>query len=208
MNTFTFLRVRTLSAATLVLGGTACVSVHAPSFMEPAPKREWPTTLSMAQFRVSEGKFDLADSALAQFAMRYPKSREALESIYWRALVRMDPSNPHGSVSDAMASLDTYLADGRSPDHMREAAALRRVALQLDTLNKLVATAAAIPKDGHLAAANARPQPTIDLAKPIVDPAPYADAEIKRLRDELAKANAELERIRKRLAQPPRGPPL
>ena len=29
------------------------------------------------------------------------------------------------------------------------------------------------------------------------------DAEIKRLRDELAKANAELERIRRRLTQPP-----
>jgi hypothetical protein len=33
-----------------------------------------------------------------------------------------------------------------------------------------------------------------------------ADAEIKRLRDELAKANAELERIKKRLAQPPPKP--
>jgi hypothetical protein len=30
-----------------------------------------------------------------------------------------------------------------------------------------------------------------------------SDVEIKRLKDELAKANAELERIRRRLAQPP-----
>jgi hypothetical protein len=202
-----FRRGRALAATIPLLAGSACVSIHAPSFMEPAPKREWPTTLSMAQFRVSEGKFDLADSVLAQFATKYPGSREALESIYWRALVRMDPSNPHGSVSDALASLETYVTDARSPDHMREAAALRRVALQLDTLNKLVATAAALPKDGNLVTANIRPQPTVDLAKPIIDPVPYADAEIKRLRDELAKANAELERIRKRLAQPPRGPP-
>jgi hypothetical protein len=34
-----------------------------------------------------------------------------------------------------------------------------------------------------------------------------ADAEIKRLKDELAKANAELERIRRRLAQPPPSKP-
>ena len=200
-------RRRALAAVMPLLAGTGCVSIHAPSFMEPAPTREWPTTLSMAHFRVSEGKFDLADSVLSQFATKYPKSREALESIYWRALVRMDPSNPHGSVSEALAALNTYVSDARSPDHVREAAAIRRVALQLDTLNKLVATAAALPKDGNLVTANTRPMPTMDLAKPISEAVPYADAEIKRLRDELAKANAELERIRKRLAQPPRGPP-
>ena len=39
------------------------------------------------------------------------------------------------------------------------------------------------------------------------DGAQTAEAEIKRLKDELAKANAELERIRKRLAQPASKPP-
>jgi hypothetical protein len=40
------------------------------------------------------------------------------------------------------------------------------------------------------------------MPKSTADPA-AAEAEIKRLKDELAKANAELERIRRRLAQPP-----
>ena len=46
----------------------------------------------------------------------------------------------------------------------------------------------------------------IDAPKPTTTteaPQTAADAEIKRLKDELAKANAELERIRRRLAQPP-----
>jgi molecular chaperone GrpE (heat shock protein) len=61
-----------------------------------------------------------------------------------------------------------------------------------------------MPKDG--VATTSRAQST-DLTKPTLDPLPYADAEIKRLREELAKATAELERIRKRLAQPPPGHP-
>jgi molecular chaperone GrpE (heat shock protein) len=51
----------------------------------------------------------------------------------------------------------------------------------------------------QVADANAR----ADAAK--AEPPTSAD-EIKRLKDELAKANAELDRIRKRLAQPPRKP--
>ena len=47
-----------------------------------------------------------------------------------------------------------------------------------------------------------RSDPKPAVAGDVVVPSP-ADAEIKRLRDELAKANAELERIRRRLSQPP-----
>lgn len=198
-----FHRFRVLALAVAVPAAPACVSVHAPSFMEPAPRREWPATLSTAQARVSEGNFGAADSVLAQFAARYPKSSEGLEATYWRALARLDPSNPHASFPEAITSLDAYLADPRAHEHLREAAAIRRVAMQMDTLNKLASAAPPMPKDGI--AMTTRPQS--DLTKPILDPVPYQEAEIKRLRDELAKATAELERIRKRLAQPPRGHP-
>jgi hypothetical protein len=172
--------------------------------MEPAPRREWPATLTNAQARVSEGKFDAADSLLAGFAARYPGTSEGLEATYWRALALLDPANPHGSVSDAISSLDAYLADPRAHEHLHEAAAVRRVGAQLAELSKLASTAPALPRDASTIAA--RPQPTVDLTKPI-DAQAYADAEIKRLRDELAKATAELERIKKRLAQPPSGHP-
>ena len=103
-----------------------------------------------------------------------------------------------------MTSLDLYLGDRRSHEHIREAAALRRVAVQLDAMSKVVASAAAISKD----LANMRPAADlrVDVNKPTVDPAAAAADEIKRLKDELAKATAELERIRKRLAQPPPHP--
>jgi hypothetical protein len=185
----------------LALGGSACVSIHAPPFMEPTSKREWPATLELAQFRVSEGKFDEADSVLVQFDRLYPKSPEAIESRYWRALVRMDPSNPRASMAGAMASLDSYLADPRAKEHVRDAAAIRRVAVQLDSLNKIALASAA----GAITTARPGSDLRVDLNRPVADPSP-SDLEIKRLKDELAKATAELERIRKRLAQPPRNP--
>jgi TolA-binding protein len=163
-------------------------------------------TLTNAQARVSEGKFDAADSLLSGFAARYPGTSEALEATYWRALALLDPANPHGSVSDAISSLDAYLADPRAHEHLREAAAVRRVATHLDDLSKLASNVPALPKDANTIATTTRAQPTVDVMKPI-DAQAAADAEIKRLRDELAKATAELERIRKRLAQPPSGHP-
>ena len=198
--------LRRLSALTTIAlaAGTACVSVRAPSFLEPAPRREWPATLATAQARVSEGNFDAADSLLAHFAVQYSGTAEALEATYWRALGRLDPSNPHGSLSEAITALDKYIADPRASEHLREAAAIRRVATQMDALNKLASAAPPLPKDGVATSPRA---PSADLAKTLLDPLPSADAEIKRLRDELAKATAELERIRKRLAQPPRGHP-
>jgi hypothetical protein len=197
------IRLRAALVCALSWGAGACVSIHSPPFMQPTSKREWPATLSLAQFRVSEGKFDEADSVLVQFDRLYPKSPEAIESRYWRALVRMDPSNPRASVAGAMASLDAYVADPRAKEHLRDAAAIRRVAAQLDTLNKMVlaSQSGAITTTGRSQASDLR----VDVTRPVADPSP-SDLEIKRLKDELAKATAELERIRKRLAQPPRNP--
>jgi hypothetical protein len=72
-------------------------------------------------------------------------------------------------------------------------------------LNKLAATALADAHDTTTApkpsAADARAETKPAVAGDVA-PTP-ADIEIKRLKDELARANAELERIRRRLAQPP-----
>ena len=195
----------TLAAIGAVLalqGAASCVSVRKPSFMEPASQREWPAALRLAHFRVSEGKFEAADTVLAEFANRFPGTSQAVETTYWRALIRMDPSNPNRSLPQAIISLDTYLADPHPRAHTREAAALRRVAAQFDEVNK-IANALGLSKDRLT---NAKPQPMdlrVDLSKAVVDTPTAADLEIRRLTSELAKATAELERIRKRLAQPP-----
>jgi hypothetical protein len=183
----------------------ACAPVN--RVVGPSPARSWSGVLSRAQSFAARGDFDIADSTLADFARRYPTSEEALETWYWRALFALDPSNRTQSVTAAMASLDSYLADTRPREHVLEATTLRRVAGQLDALNRLAASAIAQAKDASAAAAIARAlsDARIEPPKPAPDSASQ-DAEIHRLKDELAKANAELDRIRRRLTPPP--PPV
>jgi len=169
----------------------------------------WPYALTTAQGRAATGDYDGADSALAQFARTYPGTPDALETAYWRALYKMDPANHNASLPTAIASLDGYLADGRPREHVPEATSLRRVATQLDGLHKLATSAVAQAKDAKTSAANATAaandaKDAKDAAAKAADASASAAAadEIKRLKEELAKANAELDRIRKRLSQP------
>jgi hypothetical protein len=198
-----------MAVALLVALSSGCLSVHRPWFMEPTIDRDWDNTLLMARVRASEGKFAVADSMLARFAAQYPGTHEALETAYWRALFDLDPANHVASFTSAMASLDAYLGEKRSREHAAEAATLRRIAGHMDELNKLAATALAEARDST-GAARITPDSRTDIRAPVAGdvslPSP-ADVEIKRLKDELAKANAELERIRRRLAQPPPSKP-
>jgi hypothetical protein len=201
-------RARLTITALLVVLTSGCVSVHRPWFMEPTMDRDWDSTLLLARVRAAEGKFDVADSMLARFAAQYPGTREAVETKYWRALFDLDPSNHTASFPTAMASLDGYLSDKQPREHGPEAATLRRIAGHMEALNKLAATALAEPRDTSAAARVTAADPRAEAKAPVAGdvslPTP-ADVEIKRLKDELAKANAELERIRRRLAQPPPG---
>jgi hypothetical protein len=197
-----------LLAASLVFA-TACGTIMHPSFGAGETVDVWPTALATARNRAATGDYDGADSALAQFARQYPGTSSALETAYWRALFKMDPANHSASLPTAMASLDGYLSDTRPRDHVPEAASLRRIAAQLDGLNKIAASAVAQAKDAKANAANATAaandaKDAKDAAAKAADAtATAANAdEIKRLKDELAKANAELDRIRKRLSQP------
>ena len=199
-------RVRFALLALLAVLSGGCISVHRPWFMEPSIERDWDNTLLLARVRATEGKFGVADTLLSTFAARYPGTHEALETAYWSALFELDPANHTASFRSAMASLDAYLSDRRPREHGAEATTLRHIAGHMEELNKLAATALAEARDSS---AGVRPTvaDTRSDTKPTVagDVAPSpADIEIKRLKDELAKANAELERIRRRLSQPPR----
>lgn len=185
----------------------SCARLHPAPQGPPPASRAWPPTLAIAQAYAARGEFAVADSSLSAFAGRYPGTSEALESAYWRAVYRLDPSNRDLSIESAIASLDSYLADTRPHQHTAEARTLRRVAGELDRLNRLAGNALAQQIRDVNAAPTARvstSEPRPDAAKPAPDTA--AQDEIKRLKEELAKANAELERIRRRLAQPPGKP--
>lgn len=198
-----------LAAATLTIS-TACTSVRSHLGGGPAP--EYMDALATAQSRVGAGDFDGADTVLARFARTHPNTPEALETVYWRGLFKLDPSNRSASIPQALAAFDGYLADTRPRMHATEAATLRRSAAQLDALTRLAASASSQAKDASSAAANAKANAAdakADAKAADANAAAVADAkdaEIKKLRDDLAKANAELDRIKKRLSQPPGKP--
>ena len=184
--------------------GTACISFQRPPFLTPISQREWGPTLEEVHFAAKDGRFDAADSILARFAARYAGTPEALETAYWRALFKLDPLERPESVTPAMALLDGYLSDSRPRKHVAEAVSLRRMAMQFEALNtRATSMVATIPRDDREPISNVRP-PTEQ--RPPIDQA-AADAEIKRLKDELAKANAELDRVRRRLMRPPSANP-
>ena len=187
----------------------SCTRLHTSPPGPPSAERAWRPTLATAQALAARGEFAAADSALAAFATRYPGSAQALETDYWRSVYRLDPGNRDLSIEVAMASLDGYLADTRVHEHTAEARTLRRIAGELDRLNRLAGNALTQQNKDASAAPVTRVganEPNAQPAKPGSDAQAAAD-EIKRLKDELAKANAELERIRRRLAQPPPGKP-
>jgi hypothetical protein len=130
--------------------------------------------------KLRAGHADSAESALVDFARRFPGSPEAMEVPYWRAVIELDPANAEAS-HEALALLQRYLAEAPSGLHRAEAATLVRLQQALDAR---AAVAAQTPS------AAVRPD---DRAH---------DEELQRLRDELARANAELDRIKRRLARP------
>jgi hypothetical protein len=165
-----------------LVGGSGCLPVR-PSVAEaPAPTAtsEWPAVYAQAMTDSRESRSGVADRVLSEFAERFPGSPEASEVPYWRAVLKLDPNNASES-REALALLESYLANTPSGLHRTEAMTLRRLAMALE------ARAAALAAQ----------------AVPTVHPEDKAhEDEMKRLNDELAKANAELARIKRRLARP------
>ena len=177
-----------------VLATGACNRMLRPN-PTPAADRDWPRTLAGAQERAGRGDFEGADSLLGQFARQHTGTHAASEATFWQGVFRLDPSNRNGSLTVGLATLDAYLADPRPHDYAMVAMTMRRVAAQLDAANRLAASASIAAHEPPRSPTDTRPESRPADAN--------ADAEIKRLKDELAKANAELERIKRRLAQPP-----
>ena len=170
----------------LVLATLGCVTGRNAS--SPATgDHDWGTTLAKAEIAVSERRYSDADRVLADFANQNPGTAGAVESLYWRGLIELEPANRDGSPSTAAALFEAYnKVEGPLP-HRVPADVLRHLALHLET----------------------SAQPAVATAAPVVTPAASSpadlkakDTEIQRLKDELAKANDELERIKRRLTAP------
>jgi hypothetical protein len=145
---------------------------------------EWSATLAQARQEALDTRFGVADHLLSDFATRHAGTMEALDAGYYRALFKLDPANATGTVRDAEALLDAYLAVAGPLPMRADATTLRHIATTLER-SSTVATSSATAGGSSAAA-----------------PTPARDEELQRLRDDLAKANAELERIKRRLAQP------
>lgn len=178
-------RVRTLARAAVLLAAAACVTAPRAREADEA-ERAWLNAFVEAQQLAHEGRVAGADSALARFADAYPRSREAMETLYWRAIFAVDPANRSRSAADAVALLDRYLAAGSTATHSMEAMSLRRTAQALDSLGRTLTTTRAMADSVSIALKNAATTPE----------------ETQKLKDELARTQAELERIRRRLSNP------
>jgi len=151
---------------------------------------DWPRTLAQAEAAASERRYADADRLLANFATEHPGTDGAVESAYWRGVLALEPANQDGSPQVAIAFFETYgKAPGALP-HRVEADILRHVAQKILSLS--ATTVASSTSSGT--PTTAAPPSAADLKA--------KDAEIQRLKDELAKANDELERIKKRLTAP------
>jgi hypothetical protein len=182
---------------------TACIG---PSHLsDPAPAAAtWPSTRFAAQTAAANGDYHAADSLLAAFQMKYPYTADGTESLYWRALLKLDPSNVGTSVQDAIALFDQYLDSPHHEPRTAEVLVLRRTARTVAVIQQLAEQAASQADSARTQADSVKL-----AARAGVSRARTKDEEIARLRDaldkalaELDQANQELDRIKKRLTAP------
>jgi hypothetical protein len=128
------------------------------------------------------------------------RAESTVDSLYWRAVSHLSPSNRNGSRDSAVTLLDAYLKSSVGKKHVTEASALLVLARDAQQLARVQA---------------ALNQARADVNQPADRPRAESGAsardegavkEIERLKNELARANDELERIKKRLAAPPTKP--
>ena len=155
--------------------------------LSDAAAREWATTRVTVRELSERAEHAQADSILGAFRARYPGTPSAADALFWRGMLRADPSNRGQTSRDATDDLLAYESGGVLHQHAAEAALVRRLLLQVDSLRGAVvreraAASVLIPRDS---------------LKP-------REEEAVRLRAELDQTRAELERVRRRLAPPPR----
>jgi hypothetical protein len=177
-------RVALLAVAALC----ACITGRA-TVQRADASRSWPSLLAQAEAAANTRRYADADRLLADFALRYPDTDEAIETAYWRGVLRLDPAARDLTTPSPAAWFDAYLKNEGTLSHRLEAQTLQRLVSRLDTL----ATAAGVPAASATASQSAAGDRGAESKA--------KDAEIQKLKEELAKVNDELERIKRRLTQ-------
>jgi hypothetical protein len=176
-------RLRATAATVACCLAAACGGGHAAPL--PAPTRSFPLALAEAQVAAADGRYADAERVLGTFGRTFGGTREAAEALYWRALFRLDPANRDASAREAITLFDAYLRSPTAIEHRADAATLRRLAAQRETMGRELEIARA------------------EAARPVVSPPPAPvvrdTVEIQKLRDSLARTNAELDRIKRRI---------
>lgn len=173
---------------------------RAPSFLRPAPVNEWRSTLGAARAAADSGKWATADRLLSVYESRYPGSNEARETLYWRGLFRLAPTNDTTAHRIAVPTLERYLAQPggtyRTEARLLIEVARTQQALRQEAESKereIAQVRAALGRAQSASAAGASSGESAGPDRGLVN-------EVDRLKGELARANQELERIRRRLA--------
>ena len=187
-----------LALATSLSLGACRHRQHAPLRpVDPASvaAEQWPEARRTAQNLALARDYTGADSLLRAFAARFPGTPAAAESVFWRAVIKLDASAEGATSAEAMREvrtlLDAYVAGGPLQDHYTESVVLRRVASRIDSLRASAET----PRTVLVPTA-----PNVIAARDSVIRA--RDDELTKLRAELESTKAELERIRRRIAPP------
>ena len=177
------------AALVALLAVSACVTGRATSG-GGAAGRDFSEVLAQAEVAAGDHRYAEADRLLADYAASNPGTNGATECAYWRGVFALEPENRDGSPEVAAALFDTYYKSNGALPHRLEANILRHLALRLQGQSTTTVASA-----GAATATSAAPAERLADLK-------AKDAEIQRLKDELAKANDELERIKRRLTTP------
>lgn len=148
----------------------------------PVPQiSPWPGTLASALRAAETSKYDEADRILLDFSVKHVNTSEGAESDFWRALLKLDPSNAKVTYREQRALLDSYLDIGSAAPRYAEVQILRRMVEASDSTQYLLSSL----KQN----AEAREKRLED--------------EIRRLTELNERTAAELDRIKRRLAPKP-----
>lgn len=140
--------------------------------------------LNQTDSLAAAGRYAAADSVLLAFERAHPGTRAAEETVFWRALYKLDPRSSAAARAEGRALMDAYAASPTTSWYRGQANVLRHIAREIELAQASAGDSTVVVGDTSAIGVAAR------------------DRVIRNQRAEIARLNAELERIKRRLATP------
>src|SRR5688572_29264105 len=121
---------RKIGWLTLARGLSACATLSHSAPESPSPE-EWGALLNTTDVLVNAGRHAAADSTLRAFAAAHPGTRAAEETLFWRALYKMDPRSSAATRAEGRALMDEYAASSKTSWYRGQANVLRHLAREI-----------------------------------------------------------------------------